>query len=812
MARPVFKLFGMIGMKGLENVKKDLKEVDSMAKKLEKSLVKTGRNITRMGKNLSGKLTAPILGIAGSLTVLSQKTGEYADKMLDLEQVTGLSVENLQKFELISREAGVSFDGLMGTISKFQSRLPQIIEGKGRAAEAMKMLGVNAKDTNGNIKDINKLFPELLGALNGIEDITLRNATAQQIFGRSMNDLAPVLSMSADDLERIGMEAENMGTILDKDALNAANNFRISVEKLQAQFTGVFRVLATKFIPVLNDTIVPLIKDTVVPIILGFGNAVGKVLGWFNSFSPEAKKITVVILGIVAAVGPALMIFGKFVIAMKALVPLLILAKKGMLLLNAAMAANPVGAVITLIMGLVAAVTLLYNENEEFREQFDETWDHIVRIVDWAVSELKLRFYELLASALSLLEGLEGIVPGLTTALDKSYTALGKLAAKEAVLQLERKKLYKATERAAQSNELLDKSIANAQQSVAAMTEEQKKQAEIILKDIKLKAEQIEAGETLAERRDALERQWTERLANSIRTRRGLLEAEYREAIAEAEKLGADRNAIELYYSIERMKMAQEEEREKQRLEDETAQKRQEQMEYAKNLTIQSVGDMIGVISDFYGLQIDQANAKKQADIDAVNASTMSEEQKAAAIEQIEAKSAKKIKELKRKQAIADKAQAIFGIAINTAQAIVTALAKLGPVAGAIAASVIGGIGAAQAAIVAAKPIPLAKGGLIKRTQGGVNTIIGEGKEDEIVIPLKTGVMQLADSLYSKVQEMSLNGIGAPAVAGMGRVVENTWNIGTLVADDRGIKELERRQRKFRVEEDQRRGREVYAS
>ena len=68
----------------------------------------------------------------------------------------------------------------------------------------------------------------------------------------------------------------------------------------------------------------------------------------------------------------------------------------------------------------------------------------------------------------------------------------------------------------------------------------------------------------------------------------------------------------------------------------------------------------------------------------------------------------------------------------------------------------------------------------------------------------------LADALHSRTQDVGFGGFGDNSYSGMStKATEVHFNIGTLVADDRGLKELERRQRKFRVEEDQRRGQAV---
>lgn len=80
------------------------------------------------------------------------------------------------------------------------------------------------------------------------------------------------------------------------------------------------------------------------------------------------------------------------------------------------------------------------------------------------------------------------------------------------------------------------------------------------------------------------------------------------------------------------------------------------------------------------------------------------------------------------------KAAAITQIAIETPVAIAKALSAFPPPANFIAAGVVGVAMAAQAARIAG--VQLADGGIVRATPGGVPAIIGEGGQDEAVIPL----------------------------------------------------------------------------
>ena len=102
--------------------------------------------------------------------------------------------------------------------------------------------------------------------------------------------------------------------------------------------------------------------------------------------------------------------------------------------------------------------------------------------------------------------------------------------------------------------------------------------------------------------------------------------------------------------------------------------------------------------------------------------------------------------EIQRKQAEANKRQALFNIIINTAQGIVSALASVPPN---IPLSIaIGAIGAAQAAVVASQPIPQFKDG-VRNFEGGL-AILGDGGRPEIGVTPSGNVFKTPakDTLY----------------------------------------------------------------
>ncbi|MBT8489897.1 MAG: hypothetical protein KJN62_02495, partial [Deltaproteobacteria bacterium] len=192
--------------------------------------------------------------------------------------------------------------------------------------------------------------------------------------------------------------------------------------------------------------------------------------------------------------------------------------------------------------------------------------------------------------------------------------------------------------------------------------------------------------------------------------------------------------------------------------------------------------------------------------------SVLSEEEKAKKMEQIDAQTEKKKKDLRKKQANADKAMAIFNIGINAAQAIMKAWADLGFPAALPLSILIGALAAVQIALVAAQPIPLAEGGLARKKQGGIPATIAEGGQDELILPMSTGVRMLSESLTDNIAKTfaATGGARVAAAPVSGSSPAASFNrpdkhyhvhTRTLIADRAGLKWLFREFKEIEVSE-----------
>jgi len=848
--RKLFQLVGEITVGGIDTLNKQFGQIDKEARKVQRTIQTLGKNMEKTGVALTKSITAPIMGLGAAMVLAANKTGQYADRLLDLTQITGLSTDSLQELEHVARVAGVDFNSLTGTITQFTRKLPEIVKENGHAYNSIKQLGINIYDANGNIRDMNKLFPEMLKKLMGVQNVTERNAIATTIFGRSLDDLAPVLGMTAEQFDAVTKEAHDLNLIIDEEGLKSADEYRKEMEKLKAEFTKFWQRLSIDFIPILRDTLIPLIREKLIPFFEKTIKTVKGVADWFGKLPEPVKETTILVVAMAAAAGPLLLVLGKIIIATKAYTT-------AILTMNAALLANPfvlagvaVAAFVLVLKGIKdayddnikahqkwTALTVEEAKQNEFIESTKKLTESMIQHGD-ALKDVN-KFTEIYGKDIGKLtedaRKLGYVIEGDTTQkfkqlnnvmmfLNNTFDKNGKL------VFATREQLEKANAALVKSTTVITKATEGEAKATGDLIGLQKQLIQQRIEETK----NIEKQEQL--RLQLLDIEEKEALA---KTEGGEAARQMVREIYASKRLLVSRDTIEEINKIENRLLAEDKRREDERgklLEDkknkaklffdtwaaEEEKHKQLIVDIYTNISyaVMTAHNYMSQIADnYYQKKHDLMEVDKQKEIDRVNNSVLNEESKRAQIATIEQKYQKESNKLKKEQAKRDKAFAMFNAIIGTAAAIVNALQLAWPL-NLVMAILYGALGAFQIGAIASEPIPMKTGAYVKGNRGGVQAEIGEGDQDEIVLPMKTGVQALADALINKLSQIEIPTLRAPQLAFAGGGGGGSFSgggggsvnlhIGTLIADEFGLKELERRLLNVRVAEQQRKGQEYY--
>jgi predicted nucleic acid-binding Zn-ribbon protein len=211
-----------------------------------------------------GLLVSAIVKVEKALISMTKESAAYADNILTLSVTTGQTTDQLQEFSYASELIDVSLDTLQGSLTKLTNNMQDTANGTGNAQAAFQQLGVSVTDADGHLRSANDVFYDAIDALGDVTNATERDALAMDIFGRSAQDLNPLIVQGADTLREYAQEAHDMGYVLDNDALAALGAVDDAYQRLQKTQEGVKNQLSEQFAPYLTEfyeKITRLIKD-----------------------------------------------------------------------------------------------------------------------------------------------------------------------------------------------------------------------------------------------------------------------------------------------------------------------------------------------------------------------------------------------------------------------------------------------------------------------------------------------------------------------------------------------------------------------
>lgn len=375
----------------------DIKKAEEAVKKFggttTQQLKKAGDDMKDLGGKIEGvgnkfaPISAVAAGAAAGIIGLGIKAAQSADDINTLAKQTGLSTDEIQKFKYASELIDVPLETLTSSMAKLTKNMGNAKDGTGAVAEAFETLGVKIKDdVTGELRNNQEVFDEIITKLGQVENATERDALSMQIFGKSAQDLNPLILGGADALTKLGQEAEEAGLILSEDTLNSANEFNDAMDTLKAKTSGRFAEIGAEIATMLT----PLLED--------LAETIGKVLDWVASLDQGTLKMILTIVATVAVIAPLLIIIGKVISAVGVIT-------SALPVLGAAFGAIslPVLGVVAVIGTLIAAGVFLCKNWDTIKQKateifsglgkfiggvFDGVTGTIKNFIDWVVKAI----------------------------------------------------------------------------------------------------------------------------------------------------------------------------------------------------------------------------------------------------------------------------------------------------------------------------------------------------------------------------------------------------------------------------------------
>lgn len=216
------------------------KTAERRAKEIDKSFRDAGKAI--------GLALGAGLAIA---TAAITKTIDRMDDMSKSAQRVGLPTEEFSRLAYAGELADVEMSTLVSTLGKLTKAQGMALDSTTDQAKVFDALGISVTDTTGKMRsstDVLADFADRFKAMGGSQEAM---AAGFQIFGRSFQDMIPLIKDGADGIRNAAEESDRLGKTLSTEAGQQAELFNDNLTRLKGSIFGATMEIVQGMLPAL---------------------------------------------------------------------------------------------------------------------------------------------------------------------------------------------------------------------------------------------------------------------------------------------------------------------------------------------------------------------------------------------------------------------------------------------------------------------------------------------------------------------------------------------------------------------------------
>lgn len=194
----------------------------------------------------TGLATVKFAAVAavGALAAWAVSLNTGVDALNDLSDATGSTIENISALEDVARRSGTGLDTVSTSLIKLNQALATAKPGSD-AEKAINAIGLSVKELK--TLDPSEAFRQIAVALSGYDDDANKARLTQELFGKSLKDVAPLL-------KDLAAQSKLAATVTTEQA-QAAETLNKEMFALQKNVTDIGRSMISDLVPAINQTI-----------------------------------------------------------------------------------------------------------------------------------------------------------------------------------------------------------------------------------------------------------------------------------------------------------------------------------------------------------------------------------------------------------------------------------------------------------------------------------------------------------------------------------------------------------------------------
>ena len=230
----------------------------------------------------------------------SSELAEFGDNIDKMSQKVGLSAEAYQEWDYILKISGTEMQNMTTGLKTLTNKLDDAKNGSEDAQAMFAALGLSMDDLSTMSRE--DLFAATITGFQGMADSTKRAALANDLFGKSGQELAPLFNTSAADTAALRDQVHQLGGVLSNDAVANSAAFQDNLTALQTGLAGMKNSILQQALPGLNQ-----LMQGFTSLITGQEGASEAIGQGFQTLLANIGDIAQKVAGIVSELFPTLM-------------------------------------------------------------------------------------------------------------------------------------------------------------------------------------------------------------------------------------------------------------------------------------------------------------------------------------------------------------------------------------------------------------------------------------------------------------------------------------------------------------------------
>lgn len=240
---------------------------------------------------------AAAVGLAKAAVDNAKAIATQGDEVDKVSQKMGMSAEEYQKWDYVLGQSGVEITSMTTGLKTMTNQIDDAKNGTEKAVKRFEMLGISVEDLSTMSRE--DVFSAVITGMQGMADSTERAALANDLFGKSGQELTPLFNSSVEDTEELKKTAVELGFVMSNDAVAASADFNDALDTLQRTFGGVKNKIVSQLLPGMTQ-----IMTGFTDLIAGNKEAAEEVKAGVKNIIESVRTATPQITGIIKELAP----------------------------------------------------------------------------------------------------------------------------------------------------------------------------------------------------------------------------------------------------------------------------------------------------------------------------------------------------------------------------------------------------------------------------------------------------------------------------------------------------------------------------